>query len=360
MALPALTARLAIVLQSRGVKAALGTINKGMKTAKRGADRLNGALDFTERALGRVTKAAAAAGLALTGLFATAWKSPQLQAALANLQNKFFQFGEIVAPILNDLVDWVAEIMDKYIIPMAQKHVPKLREAFEKISPVVDAIVDSLFTIFDKVMDIVYALIDLADEVGVWDTMAVAIGVATDAVSAFYDFVLKAINKYRELRGLQEKPASDPKKVAADVEKMKEEGVTVDTSGSRSKRDSNKSSRERYEEIKSKTVPSSATNSGGGGIISKAIDTIKNVAGKVGGFFKGLFGKNDGGLIDKTGPYLLHAGERVVPRSQNAMGGGPVTVNIQTGPVSSGVDLRNLATLISQEISKQNRYARSV
>ena len=90
MALPALTARLAIVLQSRGVKAALGTIDKGMKTAKRGADRLNGALDFTERALGRVTKAAAAAGLALTGLFATAWKSPQLQAALANLQNKFF------------------------------------------------------------------------------------------------------------------------------------------------------------------------------------------------------------------------------------------------------------------------------
>ena len=42
------------------------------------------------------------------------------------------------------------------------------------------------------------------------------------------------------------------------------------------------------------------------------------------------------------------------------MGGGAVTVNIQTGPVSSGVDLRNLATLISQEISKQNRYARSV
>jgi len=146
---------------------------------------------------------------------------------------------------------------------------------------------------------------------------------------------------------------------------MREESVTVDTSGGRSKKDSNKSARERYEDIKANTVESTATNSGGG-IISTIVQNMiggagtKSIPSRIWGTVKGLFGKNDGGLISKTGPYILHAGERVVPRSQNAMGGGAVTVNIQTGPVSSGVDLRNLATLISQEISKQNRYARSV
>lgn len=90
---------------------------------------------------------------------------------------------------------------------------------------------------------------------------------------------------------------------------------------------------------------------------------VKKYASKAKSWFSGLFGgKQDGGLISKTGAYMLHQGEKVVPRNLTQMGGGsqPISINIQTGAIRSQADISALVDQISREMSFRQTFARGV
>lgn len=65
-------------------------------------------------------------------------------------------------------------------------------------------------------------------------------------------------------------------------------------------------------------------------------------------------GMQTGGIVPRTGPYMLHGGEYVTPK-QSMFSAGGVTVNVTTGPVGSDVDVSHLADEVSSKIVDELR-----
>lgn len=91
-------------------------------------------------------------------------------------------------------------------------------------------------------------------------------------------------------------------------------------------------------------------------ITNSLFSNIGGLFGGGGGFLSGILGSREsGGPIGKTGPYLLHAGEYVLPKEQvesyGPAAGGAVNITVNTpvniASVSSGVDVKNLAGQIA-------------
>lgn len=79
-----------------------------------------------------------------------------------------------------------------------------------------------------------------------------------------------------------------------------------------------------------------------------------------GGLLGGLFGFQEGGTVPQTGPYLLHAGERVLnPReARGGMGGGDIIINNMTGAsVTARRTQGGGAEIDIQEAVRQSREA---
>ena len=65
-----------------------------------------------------------------------------------------------------------------------------------------------------------------------------------------------------------------------------------------------------------------------------------------------------GGTITNAGAAYLHAGETVTPSGGGGGGIGPITVSVETGPISSDVDVDELAKRVSETLVDQiKRYA---
>jgi hypothetical protein len=104
----------------------------------------------------------------------------------------------------------------------------------------------------------------------------------------------------------------------------------------------------------------------GAGIGSQVGKLAGSAVGAGASWLKGKWnkwrGKQDGGIIEKTGAYMLHQGEKVVPRNLTQMGGGsqPIVINIQTGSIRSQADISSLVDQISREMSFRQNFARGV
>lgn len=103
-------------------------------------------------------------------------------------------------------------------------------------------------------------------------------------------------------------------------------------------------------------IPGAALGAGVGRLAGAGI-------GAAAGWVRGLFGsKQNGGLISRTGAYMLHQGEKVVPRNITQMGSGsqPISINIQTGAIRSQADISSLVDQISREMNFRQGFARGV
>lgn len=449
MAVQGIAVALNVVLRSRAAQAALAGLSGSLKVAQKAGQGLNFGMGLLAKGIGLMKKAAIAGGIALAGMFASAWQSPALAAGIDKIKVALLEFGEIVAPILNKVIDFFLyainaakrffQINRARIIELLNKLEPiiqgiinaffdlgkialetahnivdfiKESEGFQNVRNLVNAIKDSLANqkqawidlfssasqtilgIIDDVTALVNKILGIKDEVadadigGKFDEAKISVNGITTAVQNLADAINKVLNL---IDGIKEAPGKLAEAANNKIKELVEKGTSVGlnlpglskpitditkgdgisgsvSSGGGSSGGSGESARERrkreqQEQRKArqesnketaKNIFDKAVDAG-----KKAIDIGKKVVGKIGGFIGGLFGRNDGGNIEKTGPYLLHAGERVVPRQQVASGGmGNVSINITTGPVNSQVDLRNLATLISREIAKQNKYGR--
>jgi len=83
-------------------------------------------------------------------------------------------------------------------------------------------------------------------------------------------------------------------------------------------------------------------------VIGGATNAIRSVRERV----SGITSRQSGGFIPSTGPYLLHAGERVIPANQNSFGNINVTVN-----TTGGVDGSSVAQKILDEIRRHTSAA---
>jgi len=61
-----------------------------------------------------------------------------------------------------------------------------------------------------------------------------------------------------------------------------------------------------------------------------------------------------GGIVPRTGPYMLHGGEMVTPK-QSMFSAGGINITVNTGPVGSDVDVRSLANEVSSVIVDELR-----
>jgi len=464
MAVQGIAVALNVVLRSRAAQAALGGLATALSGAKKVGQGLNFATGLLSKSLGILKKAAFGAGVALAGMFASAWQSPALAAGIDKIKVALLEFGEIVAPILNKVIDFFL-----YAINAAKRFFQinraRIIELLNKLEPIIQGIVDAFFDLgeialetahnivdfikssdgFSKVRAFIDAIktsldtqkeswINLFTKAGeliggiindITGLVNKVLGISDDLSDADFDQKFKdakdsvdgvtdAVNRLAAaiewvqgiINGIKSAPGRLAEGINNKLEEFATEGVKMgvnfpgpvdlanaqlnplgtiasgtanliasganDTNTDRANReaerqrekDRKKKEKERKKaereaeqkrkQERNKNIFNTAIDYG-----KKAIDWGKKTLSGAGNFIKGLFGKADGGEISSTGPYLLHAGERVVPRQQVASGGmGNVSINITTGPVNSQVDLRNLATLISREIAKQNKYGR--
>jgi len=94
--------------------------------------------------------------------------------------------------------------------------------------------------------------------------------------------------------------------------------------------------------------------------IQKIIEPIKAVIGFVKGGVRKLFGFQYGGIVPTTGPYMLHAGERVIPATKAET---PVifspTITVYAN-LASDMDVRSLADQLSRYwVADFNRIAKT-
>lgn len=76
------------------------------------------------------------------------------------------------------------------------------------------------------------------------------------------------------------------------------------------------------------------------------------VAGVVGSYLGSLPSRKSGGYIPETGPYLLHKGETVIPSGMNFS---TVNINMNTGPISSSIDVDNMLTNMARKMLLESR-----
>ena len=93
---------------------------------------------------------------------------------------------------------------------------------------------------------------------------------------------------------------------------------------------------------------------GGAPIIAGATKGLgAGVLGSIGNAF-GFPERQSGGYIPRTGLYMLHTGETVVPHGKG-IGTNIININMQSGPISNNVDVSNMLDAMASRMTFESR-----
>jgi len=349
-------------------------------------DKMNKSFQRSGRLLKGIAKSAVVAGAGILGtILAAARNSPLMVSAFEKLKVAWFQFGLAVSPVMKPLIEGIEKIVrgvtdwvnskGKLVVwaeYIRDKVIPFLMVIGTWTADAMYWFIEKLILIFKNLYDAIKPVWDILFKVGKWTggTIVSIINGITTAINKLITAAKGISGKVLSLFGFGGDdggtPTPDPTPTPTPEPSDPDEVTTSTPTGDKSSTWTRARKVVKATVAKAKTYASSSASwvskavSKGVKKASEVVNKVKGAAKSIWGKAKGFFGFQSGGLVQRTGVAMLHQGETVTPRYASGGGGGGTTINITTGPVSSGVDLQNLATLISRELANRNAYGRAV